>query len=179
MSTDSRTREHPPAPAPDPHPWLTPVLPFLGVWTGTGEGHYPTLDEGFAFEQEMTFEHDGRPFLHYEARAWLVDPDGGRRPSGRENGWIRVGPDGYTEALIGQPTGIAEIHTGRVAGGVLRLTSTQVMGTPLAKEVTEARREYAIDPDGRLRHTTDLAAVGHPLTRHLTTTLHHPQTPPP
>ncbi|CAM5491765.1 Peroxynitrite isomerase OS=Streptomyces alboniger OX=132473 GN=CP975_04250 PE=3 SV=1 [Streptomyces alboniger] len=92
--------------APAPHALLAPVLDLIGTWRGTGRGEYPTLDEDFAYEQEVTFSHDGRPFLRYESRAWLVDADGRPlRPSARESGWWRLQPEGRVEALITQPTG--------------------------------------------------------------------------
>lgn len=156
---------------PEAHPWLTPVLPLLGVWRGRGRGHYPTLAEGFAFAQELSFAHDGRPFLRYEARAWLTDPTGAPvRPSGRESGWLRVGPDGYVEALLSHPTGIAEVYVGRVSGAVVDLATHAVTRTPLAKEVTAARRRYTLG-DGVLSYTHDMEAVGRPLGPHLTAEL--------
>lgn len=74
--------------APAPHSLLGPVLGFLGSWRGRGQGGYPTLDDDFAYAQEVTFSHDGRPFLRYEARAWLLDGDGVplRRRRGRAAG---------------------------------------------------------------------------------------------
>ncbi|MEU9857872.1 FABP family protein [Streptomyces sp. NPDC047974] len=152
---------------PAAHPWLTPVLPLLGRWRGPGRGRYPTLEEEFDYEQELTFAHDGRPFLRYEARAWLLDGTGAPlRPSGRESGWLRVGPDGYLEALVSHPTGIAEVYTGRVSGSSADLATHEVVRTPLAKEVTAARRRYTFQ-GGVLSYTQDLAAVGQPLSRHL------------
>ena len=60
---------------PDLHKALLPLLPLVGVWRGRGQGGYPTI-EGFHYGQEIRFSHDGRPFLHYESRAWLIEPDG-------------------------------------------------------------------------------------------------------
>jgi hypothetical protein len=53
-------------------------------------GGYPTIENDFAYAQEIRFSHDGRPFLHYESRTWLVEPDGTPiRPAAREVGWWR------------------------------------------------------------------------------------------
>ncbi|RLU82245.1 FABP family protein [Streptomyces griseocarneus] len=168
----------PPAPWPDTctteglHPWLEPVRAFLGRWRGRGEGSYPTLAEGFAYEQEITFSHDGRPFLHYEARAWLVDEHGTPlRPSGRETGWWRVTPEGYMEALLAHPTGIAETYTGRVTGNTVEMATEAVVRTPVAKEVTAEHRRYVLADDGTLGYATQLAGVGQPLQHHLAATL--------
>ncbi|MEV7405240.1 FABP family protein [Streptomyces sp. NPDC091267] len=158
--------------APAPHPLLAPLTGFLGTWAGRGRGEYPTIDGEFVYAQEVTFSHDGRPFLHYEARAWLLGADGAPlRPSARESGWWRMQPDGRVEALITQPTGIAEILTGRAADGGVDLATHQVALAPTAKQVDATRRRYALTEDGTLEFVHDLAAVGQPLQHHLSAQL--------
>ncbi|MEU5323822.1 FABP family protein [Streptomyces sp. NPDC021056] len=157
--------------APVPHALLAPVLGFLGTWHGRGQGGYPTLAEDFRYAQEVTFSHDGRPFLRYEARAWLLDGDGAPlRPAARESGWWRLQPDGRVEALITQPTGIAEIAVGQAADGAVDLSTHDVALTPTAKDVTATRRRYTLTDD-TLTFVHDLAAVGQPLQHHLSATL--------
>jgi hypothetical protein len=154
--------------APAPHPLLAPLLGFLGTWAGRGRGTYPTLAEEFSYAQEVTFSHDGRPFLHLETRAWLLDADGAPlRPSARESGWWRLQNDGNVEALITQPTGIAEILVGRAVDGAVDLTSRQVALTPTAKQVDATRRRYTLADEDTLDFVHDLAAVGQPLQHHL------------
>ncbi|AZM92568.1 FABP family protein [Streptomyces sp. W1SF4] len=163
---------------PEPHPLLAPVLPLLGRWHGRGEGQYPTLEQDFRYEQEIAFSHDGRPFLRYEARAWLVDADGAPvRPAGREAGWWRVTPDASLEVVLAHPTGIVETYTGWVSAPAaagqeveIGIETKDVSLTPLAKEVTGTRRHYALGPEG-LTVVHDMAAVGQPLQHHLTTRL--------
>ena len=46
------------------HPDLNPLAWLVGTWRGKGRGEYPTI-EPFEFEQEVVFNHDGRPFLNY------------------------------------------------------------------------------------------------------------------
>ncbi|MET9533035.1 MULTISPECIES: FABP family protein [unclassified Streptomyces] len=163
---------HRPDEAPAPHELLAPVLGLLGSWRGRGEGEYPTLAGDFSYAQEVTFSHDGRPFLRYEARAWLLDADGAPlRPSARESGWWRLQPDGRVEALITQPTGIAEIAVGAASGNVIDLATHEVARTPTAKEVSATRRRYALTDDGALTFVHDLAAVGQPLQHHLSARL--------
>ncbi|WP_406099061.1 FABP family protein [Streptomyces sp. NBC_01013] len=171
-------RKHPypdalrPDESPEPHPLLEPLLGFLGRWAGHGRGGYPTLSEEFRYAQEVTFSHDGRPFLHYEARAWLLDADGEPlRPSARESGWWRMQPDGRVEALVTQPTGVAEILTGHAADGVADLATDQVALAPTAKKVDATRRRYTLTDDGTLDFVHDLAAVGRPLQHHLSARL--------
>jgi hypothetical protein len=162
--------------APAPHELLTPVLGLLGTWKGRGEGQYPTLEANFRYGQEVTFSHDGRPFLRYEARAWLLDADDAPlRPAARESGWWRLQPDGRVEALITQPTGIAEIAVGRAAGDTVDLSTHEVALTPTAKQVDATRRRYTLaDPD-TLTFVFDLAAVGQPLQHHLSANLRRTQ----
>ncbi|MEW1925681.1 FABP family protein [Streptomyces sp. NPDC088360] len=159
---------HRPDEAPAPHALLTPVLGLLGSWHGRGQGEYPTLEADFTYAQEVTFSHDGRPFLRYEARAWLLDADDASlRPSARESGWWRLQPDGRVEALITQPTGIAEIAVGHAAGNTIDLSTSEVARTPTAKEVKATRRRYTLTDDGQLTFVHDLEAVGQPLQHHL------------
>jgi hypothetical protein len=161
-----------PGRAPAPHPLLAPLIGFLGTWAGRGSGTYPTLAEEFHYAQKVTFSHDGRPFLHYETRAWLLDADGAPlRPSARESGWWRLQGDGNVEALITQPTGIAEILVGRAADGAVDLTTRQVALTPTAKQVDATRRRYTLADADTLDFVHDLAAVGQPLQHHLSARL--------
>lgn len=157
---------------PAPHALLAPLTGLLGIWTGRGSGGYPTLAEDFTYAQEVTFSHDGRPFLHYEARAWLLDADGAPlRPAARESGWWRMRPEGRVEALITQPTGIAEILVGEAAGDAVDLTTHQIALTPTAKKVEASRRRYRVTDDGTLDFVHDLAAVGERLQHHLSARL--------
>jgi len=57
------------------HKAVQPLLPFIGVWRGRGRGEYPTI-EPFEYAQEIRISHDGRPFLAYKSKAWLVTAEG-------------------------------------------------------------------------------------------------------
>ncbi|MEV6550303.1 FABP family protein [Streptomyces sp. NPDC051597] len=157
---------------PAPHELLGPVLGFIGTWHGRGQGAYPTIDGEFSYAQEVVFSHDGRPFLRYEARAWLLGVDDAPlRPSARESGWWRLQADGRVEALITQPTGIAEIAVGHAGENTVDLSADQVALTPTAKEVTATRRRYTLTGDDTLTFVHDLAGVGQPLQHHLSARL--------
>jgi hypothetical protein len=154
------------------HKAVQSLLPFIGVWRGRGGGEYPTI-EPFEYAQEIRISHDGRPFLFYEARAWLVTPEGEKiRPGGREVGWWRpvVGPDGAAtkeiEAIYCTPTGIMEFYIGHIEGVKLEMTTDAVMRTATAKEVTAGQRLYGI-VERDLLYAYDMAAVGQPLASHL------------
>jgi hypothetical protein len=157
---------------PDLHPALSALLPFVGVWRGRGSGEYPTI-KPFEYAQELRISHDGRPFLHYESRAWLVTLEGEPiRPGGREVGWWRpvLDADGKAtdeiEALYCTPTGIMELHLGQITGVQLEMATDAVLRTSTAKEVTAGQRIYGI-VDRALLYAQDMAAVGQPLTSHL------------
>jgi len=160
---------------PDLHPALLGLLPFVGVWRGRGGGEYPTIAP-FEFGQEVRFSHDGRPFLFYESRTWLVDADGKPiRPASREVGFWRavVKDDKRTEAVEAQlmtPTGIVESYVGRVDGLRVELVTDKVLRSGTAKEVTEGHRLYGI-VDRALLYAFEMAAVGEPLRPHLSAKL--------
>jgi hypothetical protein len=160
---------------PDLHPALLGLLPYVGVWRGRGRGGYPTIED-FDYAQEIRISHDGRPFLSYESRAWLIEDDGTPiRPSAREVGWWRpVMADGKAtdevEVLLCQPTGIMELYVGRVDGLRVELATDAVLRTVTAKEVTSGQRLYGI-VDGALLYAQEMSAVGQPLVPHLSARL--------
>jgi hypothetical protein len=155
---------------PDLHHDLLGLLPLVGCWRGTGKGGYPTIED-FDFAQELRFSHDGRPFLFYESRSWIIDTDGKPvRPAGREVGWWRPRPDDGLEVLLAQPTGTAEVFVGKIDGTKYELSTDAVIRTESAKEVTGEHRLYGVI-DGDLLYAADLAAVGQGLTPHLSARL--------
>jgi THAP4-like, heme-binding beta-barrel domain len=160
---------------PDLHPALLGLLPYVGWWRGRGRGGYPTIED-FDYAQEIRISHDGRPFLFYESRAWLLDEQSRAvRPAGREVGWWRPvqrddGPTDEVEALMSNPTGIMELYLGRVDGTRLELVTDAVMRTATAKEVNAGHRLFGI-VDGALLYAQEMAAVGHSLTPHLSARL--------
>ena len=71
------------------HPELMPLAWLVGTWRGTGRGEYPTI-QPFTFEQEAVFSHDGRNFLNYYSRTWILDDDGKVvKPGASETGFWR------------------------------------------------------------------------------------------
>lgn len=84
--------------------------------------------------------------------------------------------DGRVEALITQPTGIAEISVGNAAEGVIELATDQVALTPTAKNVIATRRRYTLIDEDTLDFIHDLAAVDQPLQHHLTAQLRREHT---
>ena len=163
--------------SPTLHQALEPLGFLVGTWRGLGVGGYPTIEQ-FRYEQEVVFAHDGRPFLQYSSRSWLLDDDGARvRPAASEVGWWRPGPEPRSvEVTLAQHTGIVEIYLGEVAFAKVELATDVVARTSSAKEVTGLKRLYGLvgGEDGGerdLAYAIDLAAVGQPLQSHLSARL--------
>ena len=156
---------------PDLHPSLEHLAFLVGEWQGLGVVGYPTITEA-RYEQEVSFSHDGRPFLAYISKTWLIDDEGARiRPSGVETGFWRPGKEPRdVEVLLAHPTGIVEVYVGEVAFHRIELTSEVVARTETAKEVTAFTRLYGL-VEGDLAYAVDMAAVGQPLQPHLSARL--------
>lgn len=150
----------------DLHPDLMPLAFLIGQWRGNGHGDYPTIDP-FDFGQELGFTHDGRPFLHYFSRTWLLDDDGAEvRPLALETGFFRPQPDGELEVVLAHPTGIVEIYYGSVDGAKIELATDAVARTKSAKEYSGGHRLYGL-VEGDLLWGFDMAAVGEPIQSHV------------
>ncbi len=157
----------------DLHELCLPLLPLVGVWRGDGEAVYPTIEGPFQYRQQVTFAHDGRPFLYYEARAWLQKADGEViRPAARETGFWRPQPDETIEVLIVHSTGISEIYYGRPRNQTSWEISTDaVVRTASAKDVAAAQRLYGIVDGGDLAYVEERAMAGHRMQPHISARL--------
>jgi len=159
-----------PRSAPDPHPALAALSFLLGRWQGAGVGGYPTI-ESFRFGQELSFSHNGKPFLIYSSRTWLLDEEGRPgRPLGMEVGFWRPQPDDGVELLLAHPTGITEIYLGKITGTRIELSTDVVTRTASAREVTAGHRLYGLVGED-LAYAYDMAAVGQGLQPHLSAQL--------
>ena len=159
---------------------LLPLSWLIGQWVGVGTGQYPTIAD-FRFGQEVAFSTDGRPFLTYFSRSWMLDDEGNRvRPLATESGFWRPRPDNHVEVQLAHPTGYAEVWYGsvevtgledaRITGARADLKTDVVARTESAKEYTEGHRLYGL-VEGKLLWTFDMQAVGQPLTNHLAASL--------
>lgn len=149
---------------------------LVGEWEGVGLGQYPTIDD-FRFGQRVSIHSDGRPFLHYRSRSWLLDDDGNMvRQTASESGYFRPRPDNGVELLLSHPTGYSEVWHGsvtvtglqdaRITGAQMELRTDLVARTESAKPYTSGHRLYGL-VNGELLWTFDMAAMGEPLSNHL------------
>lgn len=157
------------------HPDIAVLDPLLGTWTGHGRGEYPTIDP-FEYEESVTFGHVGKPFVAYQQKTMASD-DG--RPLHAETAYWRIPSEGLAEIVVAHPTGITEILEGFAAPNsagdtdtlIIDVRSTAIAATASAKEVSRTERTFEVTGDV-LRYTMRMAAVGQPLTHHLSATLH-------
>ena len=152
------------------HPACEPLRLLLGTWRGEGHGDYPTI-EAFGYLEEVTFGHVGKPFLAYSQKTRHKDTG---EPLHAETGYWRPVASDTLEVILAHPTGIAETTEGSFAlhGDELRikLGTCHIGITATAQEVTQVVRTITATPQ-TITYTLDMAAVGHPLQRHLEATL--------
>ncbi len=152
------------------HPDLMPLAWLVGSWRGKGRGEYPNVPS-FQFAQEVSFNHDGRPFLNYFSRSWIIDDNNEIiRPAASEVGFWRVKENNVLEVILAHNTGIAEGWVGIVSGAKIQLEMDQGYSSPSAKIVTAGSRLYGL-VEGELFTSYDMAAEGQTLQAHLWSSL--------
>jgi hypothetical protein len=115
--------------------------------------------------------HDGRPFLEWHSRTWLLDDAGAKvRPLATELGFWRPVEGGEVEFLLTHPTGIVELYFGTAEPAKISLRTDGVLRSPHAKEYNAATRLYGL-VNSNLMWAMDMAAVGQPLQSHLSAEL--------
>ena len=149
------------------HDALLALLPLVGRWAGSGTGVAPSGTE-FRYGQELEFVHDGRPFLAYQSRSWLLDVDGTViRQAWRESGFWRPGSgEDDVEVVIASNTGLALVFAGVAGDLTWELTTTSSSSAATAKQVAAERRFYALVDDD-LVYATELAPADSELAPHL------------
>jgi hypothetical protein len=160
-------------PATTLHEAVTPLSFLLGRWAGEGEGSYPTI-EAFAYGEEITLSHVGKPFLAYAQRTWSLD-DG--RPLHAETGYWRCTSPTHVELVVAHPTGVVEVSEGPLTATSLVMSSRTMAGTGSAKEVISVVRRITVE-EGHLDYELEMAAVGVPITHHLRAALRRVATAP-
>jgi len=111
--------------------------------------------------------HDGRPFLAYESRSWLVEDGEVIRQTWRESGFWRPGPgQDDVEVVLAANTGEALVYTGLAGDQRWEIATVSARGTPTAKGIDGERRLYALLDDA-LVYVSELAPRGRPMAPHL------------
>ncbi len=139
---------------------------FIGVWSGRGDGRYPTISP-FAYTEEIELRPvPGKPLLAYRSSTRAADD--GRTLHGESGFWRLVGPD-QVELVVAQGAGLVETAEGVLDAGLATaevIVSGTVSGTSTAKDVTATERRYRVEGE-RLSYEVAMAAVGQPLQHHL------------
>jgi len=154
-------------------PEVYPLAWLVGTWAGHGIIDYPDIPVS-DFRQEVSFSHDGGPYLTYTSTITLIGMDGevGRVWS-VESGFWRVAPrtpDGITlkdfqhplEVVMADAAGLVAVYVGAVGNGRVDLATDLMARTESAAEVNGATRLYG-NVNGELMWAWDLAAFGHEL----------------
>jgi len=152
---------------PNIHPSCAPLAWLIGTWAGNGHGEYPTIED-FQFGQEILFQQDGRPFIHFMSRSWIVDAEGNVvREAAQETGFIRPQADRTLEVVMAHNTGFVEVWHGELHPEQPRfeIVSDAVARTATAKEYAGGKRLYGY-VNGDLLYAFDMAAMGQELQPH-------------
>jgi hypothetical protein len=150
------------------HDALLALLPPIGVWRGTGAGVVASTGAQFRYGQQLSFVHDGRPFLAYQSRSWLLDEnDDVIRQAWRESGFWRpgAGPDDV-EVVLASNTGQALVYAGQAGHLRWEIATTSARPAATARLVDGERRLYGL-VDGDLVYAAELAVGGEPYAPHL------------
>lgn len=158
-------------------PEVYPLAWLVGEWRGEGMIGYPSIPET-KFTQNVTFDHDGGPYLRYVSTIRL--PEQAATESSQtieetiwstETGFWRVAPErpeGLSEdrtpleVMLCDPSGRLTLYLGAVGNGRIDLVSDLIARTSTGAEVSASNRMYGL-VEGKLMWAWDLAAFGHPL----------------
>lgn len=159
---------------------IRPLAWLIGTWEGAGVVGYPTMERSYNFGQRIECAHDGRGFLSWQSRSWLLTEDGAiDKPSAVEFGFWRPADSGgqaapgdpvEVELLLTHPTGLVEMYAGQASPARIDIVTDSVMRSRSAKEYAGAHRLYGL-VDSDLMWVMDMAAMGHALTSHVSAQL--------
>lgn len=137
---------------PNLHDGLLALLPLIGVWRGQGQADDPS-GESYAFEQQLSFSHNGENYLIMESILWRVDEQGERVGEiQREYAFWRISLKDEITVTAAQSNGVIEIFYGEpLHERAWQLESASTMVTTTGPEgFGPAKRLYGLMPDGKL-----------------------------
>ena len=144
---------------PEPPEAVQPFAWLIGTWRGEGVGGYPTLEQDFAYGEEITFACPGKPLLTFNSRSWSLDDD---RPLALSTGFWRPTSPTEVEVVLTVASGLVEILYGNLVDGPsgvhVELHSDLIGHTATAKKVSHDKRMYAVR-GGKLMYAMEMAAV--------------------
>lgn len=140
---------------------------LAGRWVGEGDGEYPTI-EPFSYRETLEITVlDDRPLATWRSTTTDAVTGAARHA---ETGFLRVTAEGC-ELVLSHGFGVTEIATAAdPASGSFRFESTTVAMTPTAKRVDAVVRTLSI-ADDVMDYAVAMAAVGIPMTHHLSARL--------
>lgn len=172
---------------------LTPFAFLIGQWKGSGVISYQSEEQEFL--QKLQFnpipggrleylssvtDQSGKP-ISSERGFWMLsrpsdesDAGPGLLPGNGESAitvredlelWRNKAGGFDIEALIIQPTGVAELYFGQINGARIDIATDAVLRSPNAKEYSAGQRMWGL-VDGALLWAWDMAALGNPMKSH-------------
>ncbi len=172
---------------------LTPFAFLLGSWKGSGVISYGSGDTEFLqtmqfkplvggkveYQSDVT-DLSGKP-ISSERGYWMLSRPNDESDAGpgllpgtgvsaitvREDLelWRNKAGGFDIEALIIQPTGVAELYFGQIKGARIDIATDAVLRSPNAKEYSSGQRMWGL-VEGALLWAWDMAALGNPLKSH-------------
>ncbi|MGA5818214.1 FABP family protein [Kitasatospora sp. NPDC094028] len=163
----------------DLHRDVVPLAFLLGTWEGAGVYDFPGTEK-CNFGQEIVIRHDGRPFLEFRSRTWVLNEQGEKvRPLESEHAFWRItsnhdGTSGARGIEISsvRDDGTVEIWYGELADGKPQIdVSTdavaRIEGSP---EYSGGKRLYGF-VNGELLWVGEKAAPNVPLRPYMSAQL--------
>lgn len=158
-------------------PEVYPLAWLVGTWSGSGVIDHPAIGKK-PFTQELTFDHDGGPYLRFEStlRVASGEPSDGVSSAedtvwSTETGYWRVStdrPEGLDEdrhpieVVVADAAGRMTLYVGAAGNGRIDLASDAMARTSTSSDVRASKRLYGL-VEGRLLWIEELAAFGEPL----------------
>lgn len=154
-------------------PELYPLAWLVGTWSGRGYIEYPDIART-EFRSDVSFEHDGGPYLIYRCTFTAIGLDGEDTAVwSSEQGYWRVppvAPEGFdlaegqhpVEVLVADASGSVALYLGVVGAGKIQVATDLMARTASAPDIGGASRLYG-SVAGELMFAFDIAAFGNDL----------------